>query len=116
MPRPARSAALALLLPILAGCQPPSSQRTANRSLVADCRVAVDRVYAAQNRVDLSRQDERDEPFAAQYVSGVVTSGLSARYGRDRMVDSCVKENGGPAQVPDSGTGTAFSPTSPARP
>jgi hypothetical protein len=60
------------------------------------CRAEVDRVYQAQNRADLSRRDERDSAFAGTYNSGIVTRGMSARFGRDQMVSDCVQANGEP--------------------
>lgn len=109
MPRPPFAVVLALL-PLL-GCQQPNrAQAPGTRAVVAACRTEVDRQYAAQNRIDLSLEDEKNEPFAAQYVSGLVTRGLSARYARDNALNSCVRDNGGPAKVPDVGEGPTFTP------
>lgn len=111
MTRPPLRLALALLPLLVVACQQPTARSRADAATKADCRAAVDRVYAAQNRVELSRRDQRDSPFSESYVSGITTRGLSSRYGRDNMVSSCVStagDNG--AAVPDTGTGPTFSP------
>ena len=79
----------------LGACQ--SSRPRASAATTAACRAEVDRVYAAQNRVDLSRRDQRDTPFAANYVSGNTTSGLGAQFGRDNMETSCLNNAAGQA-------------------
>jgi len=107
-----RQLALALLLSTLAACARPGPPlRAANPTVIADCRAEADRQYQAQNRVELSQQDERDNPFAAGYVSGIVTRGLSSRYALDNQVDSCIRANGGnPAATPDTRPAPAFTP------
>ena len=74
---------------LLTGCQQPARPR-ASLAATAACRAEVDRVYAAQNRVDLSTRDQRDTPFAGSYNSGITSAGLSSRYGRDTMESSCL--------------------------
>ena len=100
-----------ILLPVVA-CQPmQASPRTqANRQAVAECRAQADRTYAAQNRGDLSRRDDLDDPFAAGYVSGIVTRGLSAQYQRDNMVQDCLNASSQPAAIISPGEGTTFTP------
>ena len=106
---PAFAAALALLA---AGCQPAPRSR-ADAAASAACRAEVDRVYAAQNRVELSQRDQRDTPFAASYNSGITSRGLGARFGRDNQVSSCVGSAGGAgAGAADAGTGPTFAPVS----
>ena len=100
-----------VLLPLLLGaCAMPAPRSSADRAVAAACRQEVDRVYAAQNRRDLSYRDQRDTPFAASYNSGITTTGLSSRFGRDNDVQGCISQNrpGAPAGVP--GTGPTFSP------
>ena len=107
---PATAFALAAIL--LAGCQQSRTTRQ-DEAVTAACRTEVDRVYAAQNRGDLSRRDQSDTPFSSSYVSGITTQGLGARYSRDNMVSSCLNNATGgaaPAGVIDPGTGPAFSP------
>lgn len=87
---------LALLAVVgLGACQ--SSRPRASAAATAACRAEVDRVYAAQNRVDLSRRDQRDTPFSTNYVSGNTTSGLGAQFGRDKMETSCLNNAAGQA-------------------
>ncbi len=100
-----------VLLPLLLGaCAAPSPRSSADRAVAAACRQEVDRVYAAQNRRDLSYRDQRDTPFAASYNSGITTTGLGSRFGRDSDVQSCVSLNRPGAAAGDAGTGPTFSP------
>jgi hypothetical protein len=107
-----RPASLLLAASLAAGCQSqPAPRPTANQETRASCRGSVDRVFDAQNRADLSRRDDRDAAFAAGYVSGIVTRGMSSRFHRDQMVTDCVQNAGEPgAQARDTGTTPTFSP------
>ena len=102
-------------LVVLAGCsQQPRSRATA--AATQTCRVEVDRMYSAQNRVDLSTRDSRDTPFASNYVSGITSRGLGAQYGRDNTLQSCVNQAlaGAPAAAgaaAPASTGPTFSTT-----
>lgn len=103
-----------VLLPMLAaGCQSAPRSR-ADAAAAAACRAEADRVYAAQNRADLSRRDQRDTPFASSYNSGITSRGLGTLFGFDNQVSSCVSNStnstAAGASV-DSGTGPTFSPT-----
>ena len=98
----------ALLLPavlLCAACQP--SRPPMSRAQRADydaCRARADAVYNQQNRAAISERDTRDTPFATNYVSGITSNGLSARFARDNLVGAC-----SPGQQPvDVGTGPAF--------
>lgn len=98
---------------LLAGCGSASPRSSSDRAVTAACRADADRVYAAQNRRDLSYRDERDTPFAARYDSGIVSAGLGQLYGRDNDVSSCVRANSKPGTVvtpADPGFGPTFSP------
>lgn len=76
---------------LLSACAQPARQRPhASAASTAACRAEVNRVYNAQNRVDLSTRDTRDTPFASNYLSGITTRGLGAEYSRDNMVQSCL--------------------------
>ncbi|MBV8915868.1 MAG: hypothetical protein JOZ05_22870 [Acetobacteraceae bacterium] len=101
-----------LVILTLAACQQPAGPRTrADLAARQACRDQVDRVYNVQNRADLSRRDERDYAFAGSYNSGIVTRGMSARYGRDQMVSDCIQSAGQPgAQATDTGEAPTFSP------
>jgi hypothetical protein len=98
----------------LVACQQPSRPQPSAAASTA-CRAEVDRVYAAQNRADLSTRDQRDTPFAANYLPGVTSQGLGARYGRDNLLGSCL-DNAGASSAPtragatDANPGTTFSP------
>lgn len=103
----------AALMAVLSGCQQASRPRP-SPAIAAACRTEVDRVYAAQNRADLSRRDERDTPFAGSYVSGVTSRQLGERFNRDNQMASCVSsagQSGAAASMPDASTGPVFSPT-----
>ena len=98
---------------MMAGCQSAPRSR-ADAANAAACRAEVDRVYAAQNRAELSQRDQRDTPFAGSYSSGITSRGLGTLFGRDNQVSSCVSRSGGSnagAASIDSGTGPTFSPT-----
>lgn len=99
--------ALALLgLLALAGCA--RTQRTpVEAATLAACRERADQVYAQQNRVELSRRDERDTPFAATYNSGVTTRGLSAQFDRGQRIAECT---GGLASGAGGSPGAAMGP------
>src|SRR4051812_15006564 len=89
---------LPLLLLAVAACQPASPRSRADVGARGACRDWVARVYAAQTRADISRRDERDYAFATSYNSGIVTRGISARYGRDQMVTDCVQASAEPGR------------------
>ena len=107
-------AAAAIALPMLAaGCQSVPRSR-ADAASSAACRAEADRVYAAQNRADLSQRDQRDTPFATSYDSGITSRGLGTRFGFDNQVSSCVSNSTSPNAARgavDPGTGPTFSPT-----
>lgn len=112
-----RLALVAAAMALLAGCHAAPRSR-ADAATNAACRAEVDRVYAAQNRADLSRRDQRDTPFAESYNSGITSRGLGALFGRGNQVSSCVNNSGaagtsaGGANVGNGvGTGSTFSPT-----
>lgn len=100
-----------LALLVLSACQSAPPRPAGNAATVTACREQADRIYAQQNRVDLSRRDDRDTPFASSYNSGITTRGLGARYEWGRQVAACAG-SGGPAG--DSLTGPTFSPSVPA--
>lgn len=100
------------LLALLGACQ-RAPRSGASAATTAACRGEVDRVYAAQNRVELSRRDERDSPFAASYLPGITTRQLSERFGRDNQMASCLAQSGSSAATGDASTGPTFSPSSP---
>lgn len=102
--------AIGLALILVAACQPPPPPTPADTAIRADCRQTVEREYAAQNRADLTRRDERDLPFASSYNSGIASRGLGAEYSRDQMVTDCLRARGEGAAQTTPGVGPAFSP------
>jgi hypothetical protein len=114
------AAGMILLGGFLGGCQ-QSYRPRASAATVAACRTEVDRVYAKQNRGELSYRDQRDTPFAAGYLAGNTTQGLSSEYGRDNMYSSCLNNAAGPdtaagaqgtpgAAPPAANVGRTFTP------
>jgi len=102
----------ALLLCLAAAACQQAPRSRADGQTQAQCRQEVDRVYAAQNRGDLSRRDERDSPFAGAYLPGITTRELGARFARDNQMSSCLAQNrGGPAT--DISPAPTFSPVQP---
>ena len=102
-------AALAFAAAGLAGCYHPPPPTRADTVLKTDCRQQVEREYNAQNRVDLTRRDDRDSAFANSYNSGISSRGLGAEYHREQMVTDCLRASGDAAQ-PTPGIGPSFSP------
>ena len=105
--------ALAALAPgLLVGCQQAPRSR-ADAATERACRVEADRVYAAQNRAELSMRDQRDTPFAGSYNSGITSRGLGSRFGLSNQVASCVSQSsagGAAVAAPEAPTGPTFSP------
>ncbi|MBN9561342.1 MAG: hypothetical protein J0H14_11530 [Alphaproteobacteria bacterium] len=103
----------------LGACSPapaPSAQTRANQATVAACRQRADEVFQRQNRAALFTQDNRDSPGSGSYVSGITTRGLSERFGWDRQVADCVRNQGAaeetaPAPVGPASTGPTMTPT-----
>jgi hypothetical protein len=108
-----QSLALVAGMALLAGCH-AAPQSRADRATTAACRADVDRVYAAQNRSDLSRRDQRDTPLSDNYLSGITSRGLGALFGRDTDISSCISNSSAPgtaATAADVGTGPTFNPS-----
>ncbi len=79
----------------LAGCglyQPISSDdREANRA----CTAEADRVFAAQNRYQLSERDQSSTPYSGSALPSNPSAGLSDRYEQEQMVDKCMARTAG---------------------
>lgn len=86
--------ALLLAFCLVSACQAPP-RSTAARTSSSACRSEVDRVYAAQNRSELTDRDQRDTPLSGSYLSGITSRGLSAQYQRDRNVNACLNATEG---------------------
>ena len=100
-----------VVLPVVAaGCQSAPQSRNVAAAKAA-CRAEVDRVYAAQNRADLSQRDQRDTPFASSYNSGITSRGLGIRFGRDSQVASCMNNSGATDNATGAGVNADIGPT-----
>ena len=93
----------------LAGCYHPPTPTRVDTAIKTECRQQVEREYNAQNRVDLTRRDERDAAFANNYNNGISSRGLGAEYHREQMVTDCLRASGDGGQ-PVPGVGPVFSP------
>ena len=102
----------ALVALSLAGCYRPPPPTRADADTKAECRQQAERQYNAQNRVDLTRRDERDFAFAGNYNAGISSRGLGAEYHREQMVTDCLRSAGDGASTATPGVGPAFSPAS----
>jgi hypothetical protein len=88
------------------GSSPPPAQR-AEIATVSACRARADEVFQRQNRdqvyrVDTYNTDTRDAPFATNGLKGVTSAGLSQQYGRDNMVEDCLRSSNAGPQPPMS--------------
>lgn len=105
MTRPLLPAALAVLL--LAGCAPSGGPQP-SAAQIAACRQRADEVHNRQNRGDIYRSDiqaggARDAMFSGAGSLGSSVTQLSARYGHERMVNSCLRgAAGNVASTPDA--------------
>ena len=84
----------------------PPPQR-AEVAAVSACRARADEVFQRQNRdqvyrVDTYNTDTRDAPFGTNGLKGVTSAGLSQQYGRDNMVQDCLRSTGAGPQPPMS--------------
>ncbi len=102
---------IAFLVCAVAGCQEAPRSRAERATSVA-CRSEVDRVYAAQNRSELTDRDQRDTPLSGSYLGGITSRGLSAQYKRDNEISACLNATRGAPAV-ESSPGPAFSPIKP---
>lgn len=96
----------------LAGCHRAPAPTRVDNDARQECRQQVERQYNAQNRVDLTRRDERDQPFASTYNGGISSRGLGAQYHREEMESACLRQAGDAGAAATPGVGPAFSPAS----
>jgi hypothetical protein len=99
---------LLALAPALGGCglyQRPSAEDQEARS---DCDAEADRIFAAQNRYQLSERNATDTPYAGNTLPSNPTAGLSDQYARDKLVDACLRHTSAGPQA--AGTAPAPSP------
>jgi hypothetical protein len=79
----------------LAGCGAfPGPQAPQDRETLQDCRADAERVYAAQNRYQLSEQNNRDTPFSGNGQPATPSDGLADQYAHANRVDDCVRHGG----------------------
>jgi hypothetical protein len=101
--------ALLTLAPALGACAfggpPPSAE---DRDTRRDCNAEADRIYAAQNRYQMSERDQSDSPYAGNTLPSNPTAGLSDQYEQDKLVDSCLARGG--AGSPSSAAAPAGGP------
>lgn len=98
------------------GSAPPPQR--AEVAAVSACRARADEVFQRQNRdqvyrVDNYNTDTRDAPFGTSGLKGVTSAGLSQQYGRDNMVQDCLRSSGAGPQPPMSRDIHSTSPGSP---
>ena len=91
----------------LGGCGLYHPMSTEDREATATCNAEVDRVFAAQNRYQLSERDSSDSPYAGSSLPNNPSTGLSDRYQQDQMVDKCLARSGG---------GESAAPSAPVKP
>ncbi len=89
-----------LVLPAcLAGCgytPPRSSERLEE---LASCRSQANRVYAAQNRDQLSQRDTSSAPFSGNTLPVDPTRGLYSRYSYEQLQEDCLSGAGAPSST-----------------
>ena len=86
----------------LGGCGLYHPVTAEDRDATATCNAEVDRVFAAQNRYQLSERDQSNSPYSADTLPNNPSAGLSDRYQQDQMVDKCLARSAGgvPASEP----------------
>ncbi len=91
-----RLTALALAAALLSGgcaALPRTPQSKVSAAAAAACRHRTDQTYQRQNRYLLSERDTRDAPFSTSGTTGITSAGLSQRFARDSLYDSCIGSN-----------------------
>ena len=79
----------------LGGCGLYHPVSADEREATSACNAEVDRVFAAQNRYQLSERDSSDSPYAGNSLPNNPSTGLSDRYQQDQMLDKCLARSGG---------------------
>lgn len=91
----------------LGSAPPPPQAERAELAAVSACRTRADEVFQRQNRdqvyrVDNYNTDTRDAPFGTSGLKGVTSAGLSQQYGRDNLLQDCLRSSGAGPQPPMS--------------
>jgi hypothetical protein len=97
---------LLALAPALGGCGLYTRPTTEDQQTRTDCNAEADRIFAAQNRYQLSERNSTDTPYAGNTLPSNPTAGLSDQYAQDKLVDSCLHRGG-------AGSPAAATPTTP---
>ena len=107
---------------LLSGCMAPPrapdgtiEQSSADQKALVACRARANEVYDRQNRgaIFTPTNTDRDTPRSTGYVFGNPTSGLSARYGYDNMIDDCLRHTNDAAPGADTAVQTIATPAPP---
>ena len=105
----------------LSGCMAPPrapdgtiEQTTADQKALVACRARANEVYDRQNRGAIfTGTSNRDTPRSGDYLSGITTRGLSARYGYDNMIDDCLRHTNDSAPGAETAVQTIPTPAPP---
>jgi len=107
---------------LLSGCMAPPrapdgtiEQSAADQKALIACRARANEVYDRQNRGAIFNptSTDRDTPRSGDYMSGVPTRGLSARYGYENMIDDCLRHTNDAAPGADTAVQTIPTPAPP---
>jgi hypothetical protein len=82
------------LAPALGGCGLYTRPTAEEQDTRSDCNAEADRIFAAQNRYQLSERNSTDTPYAGNTLPSNPTAGLSDQYAQDKLVDNCLRRGG----------------------
>jgi len=100
-----RDLVLLALLAAVTGCGALDQRESPeNRAALKDCRAEADRVFDAQNRYQMSERDSSSTPYSGNALPNDLGAGLSDRYARDKMVDSCLARGATDTGTPSTAT------------
>jgi hypothetical protein len=85
---------LLALAPALGGCGLYTRPTAEDQETRNDCNAEADRIFAAQNRYQLSERNSADTPYAGNTLPSNPTAGLSDQYAQDKLVDTCLRRGG----------------------
>ncbi len=78
---------------LVSACSAGPQQSSSAQEALSGCRAEANRVYDAQNRYQLSERSSLDTPNSGSGTAENPASGLSDKYGHDRMVDDCLNHS-----------------------